>query len=557
MTRVISALVIVMGIWVWCGPVAAAPSEDVAYFQEALAPYGQWLPHPRYGQVWRPHRVDRSWRPYTDGRWVLTQDGYVFETEEPWGWATYHYGNWLHTPEHGWVWVPGRTWYPHTCTWRANEEHVGWAPVPPAEASPSDLGWSGDYGAGGDYGYSGSALPNLPASWWNFTRATDFLSGWGEPYGAQYSYLNSGLLASSLMAPTIYTRTVYIYNYVTPAYAPRGCFNWGPPAVYIMKVKRLPQHDFARHCQRHRLQHLRNVLPPPQVVARQPVWRHLVPAAATEGRGSGRWWSPASTRAVALNRPDALPAPPVQSTPHPVATAGTLVPKAEPRPQATSAARADDAKPGRPSPGRLELPPRLTAAGPGPDSRARGNQLAPRPGQETSATATPDTVTAASRRHLPPTPPARGLSSTPAAPDVAAGSRQTSAPPFPRAAAVPTPRREGPPPLPPGPGETNSWRHEAPRRPPEPPRVRPEQEARQAMSQRQQQQRQAEMLRQQQEHQARQAEAFRQRQAQQQRQAEILRQRQERPHVEQRQPPPARSHGPGPAAPEKKKKHES
>ena len=29
--------------------------------------------------------MNEDWRPYTDGRWVPTNDGYVFESQEPWG----------------------------------------------------------------------------------------------------------------------------------------------------------------------------------------------------------------------------------------------------------------------------------------------------------------------------------------------------------------------------------------------------------------------------------------------------------------------------------------
>ena len=96
-----------------------------------------------YGPVWRPNNVEEDWRPYTDGRWVPTDDGYVFESQEPWGWATYHYGNWMPTENYGWVWVPGRTWYPSTVEWRTSPEskpvdasYVGWAPTPPPNYVP-------------------------------------------------------------------------------------------------------------------------------------------------------------------------------------------------------------------------------------------------------------------------------------------------------------------------------------------------------------------------------------------------------------------------------------
>ncbi|MGQ9922222.1 MAG: DUF6600 domain-containing protein, partial [Desulfobacca sp.] len=293
---------------VWPVPAPAAP-EDAALFQEALAPYGEWLQHHRHGLVWRPSQVERSWRPYTNGRWVLTEDGYVFETDEPWGWATYHYGNWQYTPEYGWIWVPGRTWYPHTVTWRANDEHVGWAPVPPPDVDNADMSWPDGYSSRPDYGSSSYGVSALPASSWIFTRARDFLYGWGEPYSSRYSYSYAGLLAAPQYVPIIYERTIYIYNYVTPVYAPRAYYNWGPPVTYVTKVLHVDQRDLQRRCQRHRLPHVRNALPPQHVVHRHPLWHRLVPAVAHDGHRAGRWWTPVQTRHAALNRPDALPRP--------------------------------------------------------------------------------------------------------------------------------------------------------------------------------------------------------------------------------------------------------
>jgi hypothetical protein len=60
-----------------------------AEFREALAPYGQWDRHSRWGEVWRPTHVARNWRPYTVGRWAYTNDWgwyWVSETaEDAWG----------------------------------------------------------------------------------------------------------------------------------------------------------------------------------------------------------------------------------------------------------------------------------------------------------------------------------------------------------------------------------------------------------------------------------------------------------------------------------------
>ncbi len=106
-------------------------------FYDALSAYGNWVDYGNYGPVWYPTQgVTQNWRPYVDGRWVPTDDGWVFETGEPWGWATYHWGNWMPTSEYGWVWSPGSTWYPSTAAWRTSDEYVGWAPIPPDDYVP-------------------------------------------------------------------------------------------------------------------------------------------------------------------------------------------------------------------------------------------------------------------------------------------------------------------------------------------------------------------------------------------------------------------------------------
>ena len=66
------------------------------------------------------------------GRWVSTDDvGWVWAADEPWGWATYHYGRWDDDPTWSQVWVPGDVWGPAWVDWRDDDEVVGWAPLAP------------------------------------------------------------------------------------------------------------------------------------------------------------------------------------------------------------------------------------------------------------------------------------------------------------------------------------------------------------------------------------------------------------------------------------------
>src|SRR3954470_861578 len=102
-------------------------------FYRKLEPYGAWRETADYGYVWQPQQAQQSrdWRPYTDGRWAYTDAGWTWVSDEPFGWATYHYGRWTHLRGVGWVWVPGEEWAPAWVSWRSSDQHVGWAPLPP------------------------------------------------------------------------------------------------------------------------------------------------------------------------------------------------------------------------------------------------------------------------------------------------------------------------------------------------------------------------------------------------------------------------------------------
>jgi hypothetical protein len=113
------------------GPSGRA-TVDLGFFYDDLAPYGNWVQRPNYGWVWRPHAVASSWRPYQYGHWAWTDYGWTWISDEPYGWATYHYGRWYDDPDYGWEWVPGDEWAPAWVDWQAGDDYVGWAPLPPA-----------------------------------------------------------------------------------------------------------------------------------------------------------------------------------------------------------------------------------------------------------------------------------------------------------------------------------------------------------------------------------------------------------------------------------------
>jgi Family of unknown function (DUF6600) len=119
------------------GAVRPASAQISAAFQEALAPYGHWERHPRWGAVWVPDDVPPDWQPYEYGHWVYTDEwGWYWISdpeEEDWGWVAFHYGRWANDRRLGWFWIPDDEWAPAWVDWRYGGDYVGWAPMPPEE----------------------------------------------------------------------------------------------------------------------------------------------------------------------------------------------------------------------------------------------------------------------------------------------------------------------------------------------------------------------------------------------------------------------------------------
>ncbi len=118
------------------------PVADYGMFYDSLASYGSWFETEDYGYVWQPVVVrDSNWRPYSRGRWACTDRGWTWISEEPFGWATYHYGRWAQLRGRGWIWVPGSEWSPCWVSWRESPSHIGWAPLPPETLAYSGHAW--------------------------------------------------------------------------------------------------------------------------------------------------------------------------------------------------------------------------------------------------------------------------------------------------------------------------------------------------------------------------------------------------------------------------------
>src|SRR5258706_3489242 len=114
---------------------------DESLFYSELSPYGRWIQRGRYGWVWEPTRVEVGWRPYTRGHWVLTDYGWTWLSDEPWGWATYHYGRWLFDPQYRWPSRPGTERGPAWVSFQEGNGYVGWAPLPPSVGFSASIGF--------------------------------------------------------------------------------------------------------------------------------------------------------------------------------------------------------------------------------------------------------------------------------------------------------------------------------------------------------------------------------------------------------------------------------
>lgn len=98
-----------------------------------LAGYGQWHEDRALGPVWTPDAaaVGAGFTPYVSrGQWVLSDAGWFWQSDDPWGAVTFHYGRWV-VREGQWRWVPGTAFAPAWVDWRVGGGWVGWAPLGP------------------------------------------------------------------------------------------------------------------------------------------------------------------------------------------------------------------------------------------------------------------------------------------------------------------------------------------------------------------------------------------------------------------------------------------
>jgi hypothetical protein len=135
---------------------------DIDYVYTYLTPYGNWVTIDPYGYVWVPRHMGYQWRPYSDGHWVSTDDGWTWIANEEWGSIPFHYGRWGYDDDWGWYWVPGTIWGPAWVSWRWSDQYTGWAPLPPGAEFRAGSGFV-------------SLSFNIPSRFWVFIQAPHFL----------------------------------------------------------------------------------------------------------------------------------------------------------------------------------------------------------------------------------------------------------------------------------------------------------------------------------------------------------------------------------------------
>ncbi len=139
---------------------------------------GRWETAPEYGAVWFPAAVADDWAPYRYGRWTwVTQYGWTWVDDAPWGYAPFHYGRWAHIGGR-WGWCPGTyvarpIWAPALVAWYGGN------------------GWSAAAGQGGPvFGWVPLGWRDPVVPWWGRCGANCY-ARYNRPYAVNLAERSS------------------------------------------------------------------------------------------------------------------------------------------------------------------------------------------------------------------------------------------------------------------------------------------------------------------------------------------------------------------------------
>ncbi len=163
MPRIMKRFIAILTSFVFSALIASGTVTDA--MKDVLSTHGTWLDHPNHGECWQPTAAKKSdWRPYTQGKWIHTNHGWTWDSNEPFGSITYHYGRWANDTDAGWLWVSGDQWAPAWVAWRYGTEFVGWAPLPPKSLEFPKRSW----------GNNVDALLSIAPNDYAFVKTKDF-----------------------------------------------------------------------------------------------------------------------------------------------------------------------------------------------------------------------------------------------------------------------------------------------------------------------------------------------------------------------------------------------
>jgi hypothetical protein len=201
-------VILVIFFWGFIGVSETTANPRISgYFYNNLSPYGSWIEIDYGVVVWRPAIMKRNWSPYNDGRWIWTSYGWYWQSYEPFGHITYHYGRWYFDDYYGWLWYPDYEWAPAWVEWRYDNDYIGWAPLHPYALFSISIG------------IHYTTVYYIPYYHWNFVDYHHFY----DPYvykhclGPRYKY-------------RVYSKTRYRNNYT---YRDGRVINNGVDVKYI------------------------------------------------------------------------------------------------------------------------------------------------------------------------------------------------------------------------------------------------------------------------------------------------------------------------------------